>query len=763
MSYEVFDDVAFYYLVTSLLSVCLFPPTIYMIASCVYSKIKPQENVKKNFANTTNYEAAGTKLEIKQTFGQKYFKLKYFVFIVLWIIFIVLLTQLSQYKTTDLATFKPYEILEVEPDADDSTLKKAYRKLSLKWHPDKNPENSEEAEQEFIKVSKAYKMLTDPSLKEKFDMGEGTKGGEGQTSYTIGLPSYLTKEENSLKVLLVYFLFMIMLPPVCVFLWWRQASEYHETGALRDTINLYFHYMTEQLHAKYLVEILAASTEYRNLQERDNTQEAQAARHKLKVAVKEDMVKQKLSGNPAFAYIERGSVLLHAYLMRKEIPAVLQEDLKILLKDAHRLLGVMYDVAMARKYFKPANGCIELMQLLTQAIWFNENPLHQLPFLTSKEIRMSQRKNLHSLDRFKAATLEKKMKTFSSPSEGQWKEIERVANELPDMKMEHTCVCEDEEGVYEDDIVTLTVTLTRLRPGQIEMAGGVIRSAPSAEDDGDDDGNGDIVEVGEAGETDANLIHPGEDDDLELIELDNKESNLLETLPVAKAKPSRFAEGDGKLVHAPFFPYPKHERWMLMLMEKTKKTTRPIAVQKVPRFIDTVDVEIHIRVGQKGVWPYEVQAKCDSYVGCDISLPFKITVMKMSAAERTRREDQLQKGKEHGLDEAEDEEEEEEEGVWYYCYFSSFWEMVFNLIVLAVLLVFAVNFLQTRGYWQKFVQPVLDIFYKALHPIYIKVYSPLAPYVDPMVAVVLQGWDWLAAKLTVDADELIRLKEQQEL
>ena len=42
-----------------------------------------------------------------------------------------------------------YRTLGVTPEATDDQIKKAYRKLALKWHPDKNPENKEEAEKKF--------------------------------------------------------------------------------------------------------------------------------------------------------------------------------------------------------------------------------------------------------------------------------------------------------------------------------------------------------------------------------------------------------------------------------------------------------------------------------------------------------------------------------------------------------------------------------------------------------------------------------------
>ena len=48
-----------------------------------------------------------------------------------------------------------YEILEINSNATSEEIKKAYRKLSLKWHPDKNPTNREEAEEKFKEIADA--------------------------------------------------------------------------------------------------------------------------------------------------------------------------------------------------------------------------------------------------------------------------------------------------------------------------------------------------------------------------------------------------------------------------------------------------------------------------------------------------------------------------------------------------------------------------------------------------------------------------------
>lgn len=64
---------------------------------------------------------------------------------------------------------KLYDILEIKPEATETDIKKSYKKLSFKWHPDKNPDNVEEATKKFQEVSEAYAILIDGEKRAQYD------------------------------------------------------------------------------------------------------------------------------------------------------------------------------------------------------------------------------------------------------------------------------------------------------------------------------------------------------------------------------------------------------------------------------------------------------------------------------------------------------------------------------------------------------------------------------------------------------------------
>jgi len=72
-----------------------------------------------------------------------------------------------------------YDLLEVPVGASDGDIKKAYRKLAIKWHPDKNVDTKEESEAMFKKIAEAYEVLSDPEQRALYNQVgiEGLAGG----------------------------------------------------------------------------------------------------------------------------------------------------------------------------------------------------------------------------------------------------------------------------------------------------------------------------------------------------------------------------------------------------------------------------------------------------------------------------------------------------------------------------------------------------------------------------------------------------------
>ena len=76
-----------------------------------------------------------------------------------------------------------YQVLGVARSATTAEIGKAYKKLAVRYHPDKNPENKEEAESNFKKVSEAYECLSNEEKRRTYDQigkqGHGGPGGGG--------------------------------------------------------------------------------------------------------------------------------------------------------------------------------------------------------------------------------------------------------------------------------------------------------------------------------------------------------------------------------------------------------------------------------------------------------------------------------------------------------------------------------------------------------------------------------------------------------
>merc|ERR1719326_1646485 len=159
----------------------------------------------------------------------------------LWYVFILLISGLGDEKA--IAAFDPFAILEIDVGADDKVIKKAYRKLSLLYHPDKNPDDPLAASK-FIQITKAYQALTDEVAKRNYEK-YGNPDGPQTTKVGIGLPRFLLEKENHLMILCAFFFVLLFVVPMTFICYYQRQKQWSSSGVMVETLQFLGYYITE--------------------------------------------------------------------------------------------------------------------------------------------------------------------------------------------------------------------------------------------------------------------------------------------------------------------------------------------------------------------------------------------------------------------------------------------------------------------------------------------------------------------------------------
>uniref|UniRef100_A0A8B9K1N4 SEC63 homolog, protein translocation regulator n=1 Tax=Astyanax mexicanus TaxID=7994 RepID=A0A8B9K1N4_ASTMX len=550
-----------------------------------------------------------------------------------------------------------------------SEIKKQYRVLSLKYHPDKGGD-----EAMFMKIAKAYSALTNEESRKNWET-YGNPDGPRVTSFGIALPAWIVDQKNSMLVLLVYGLAFMVILPVVVGTWWYRSIRYSGDQILINTTQLFMHFMykTPTMNMK------------RNLKAR---------------------------------------VLVLTHLARMEVSENIEEDQRFVVKKCPALLQEMINVGCQLTMMATSRGgfraprltsienCMKLTQMTVQGLQEAKSPLLQLPHFEEEHLRycISKKYKVRSLQDLVSLKDSDRRSMLRFLGDEKYDEVKAVLGSLPHITMETKLQVlddEDSNNITAGSIVTVTVILTRKRMADVfekdqdpqapaeeasteEAQGdaaknktkvwqnkskGAKKAAKSkkkkltkkrpvpqqqtAKGDKTKQANGNVAgnEVAvvakeeeedlsdkgsESDEAEGNKDSPSERDeesdkqsDTEVDEITGDDEEEWEALQQSIQRRERaLLETKSKITHpvySLYFPEEKQEWWWLYIADRKDQTLVSMPYH-VCTLKDTEEVELKFPAPSKaGNYQYSVILRSDSYMGLDQIKPLKLEVHEAKA------------------------------------------------------------------------------------------------------------------------------------
>ncbi|XP_076883002.1 dnaJ protein ERDJ2A-like [Bidens hawaiensis] len=523
-----------------------------------------------------------------------------------WIMIGVLVDYVN-HLDHEIEVFNPFNILGLQFGASDSEIKKAYRRLAVQYHPDKNPDP--DAHKYFVEsISKAYQALTDPISREHF-VKYGHPDGQQGFKMGIALPHFLLNIKGSSGGILLLCIVgvCILLPLVAAALHLLKLRNYTVNNVRIPTIASYYMYMKPSLSPSKLMEVYVKCMEY--LEIPIYWTEAECLK-KIFTLVRSELnvdlrnIKQELAKffkhHPALVKAE---LLVQVHLTRQTeaLSPRLQKDFKRMMEPAPRLLNELMKIAVVIRpdlehgWLRSAISVMEFSQSIIQAVPLSARKATsaypegyasflQLPHFNDSVVKKIARKKVKTLQEFRDMKTEDRAELLSQTagfSAAEIQDIEAVLDIMPSVTFEISFGTEGDEGIQEDDIVTLQGRVT------LKRANGLTRVLP----------------------------------------------------------------------HAPLYPFPKEEYWWLILADES--SNRVWYWQRLSFMGDRVENGSRLVKGRfltlcEGNYDLTWYLLCDSWIGCDKKKKVKVKVKVVKRARGVSEEGPV-------LEEGEDVEEEIEE------------------------------------------------------------------------------------------------------
>lgn len=550
-----------------------------------------------------------------------------------YLIYTISVTQRTLPKLWD-----PYEVLGVSRSASEKEIDRFYKRLSVKYHPDKakpdasKNETIESINDRWVEMSKAYKALTDEDIRNNYLM-YGNPDGKQATSVGIAIPKWLVEEGNRAYVVLFYAALLGVFLPYTVGKWWYGTQALTKDRVLHASAGKLFREYKEDISEGGVVGAVSAGEEFQNpLKGANETKGAAKIETKIissGILSEADIDKLKKVDDP----VQRKALaLLWAYLGRIDLG---DEDLNrqkyevapiaLQLNNAFTSISLPFGVvsSILNSYHNSQN--------LIQAVPPSASPLLQLPYFTPElSTKISKTSKLPmTIQRFMSLPAQARRSLCKELSDTEYKQATKVASQIP-----HFQVAKAFFKVIGDRVVT---------PGSLVQL--VIK--------------GRIIPPGTKNVPEVNVL------DLEDIDPEEGDLDALHGRKSAKSRRRKTADGkyvedDAKdnsvqppLANAPYFAADHAPRWHVFLADSRagRVAVPPFTFTAFDRQIFNDDGTPTFKMltlrcqfqapPQVHAYLFTMHMLCDSYIGFDSKVDVILDVKDVSEANVVESEDEI--------------------------------------------------------------------------------------------------------------------------
>uniref|UniRef100_A0A2K6Q3K6 Translocation protein SEC63 homolog n=1 Tax=Rhinopithecus roxellana TaxID=61622 RepID=A0A2K6Q3K6_RHIRO len=674
----------FFYFLTSFVGLIVIPATYYLWPRDQNAEQIRLKNIRKVYGRCMWY-----RLRLLKPQPNIIPTVKKIVLLAGWALFLFLAYKVSK-TDREYQEYNPYEVLNLDPGATVAEIKKQYRLLSLKYHPDKGGD-----EVMFMRIAKAYAALTDEESRKNWEEFGNPDGNN--IIFLLNLYSFF----------ILSFLILFVGDQILI----RTTQIY-----------TYFVYKTRNMDMKRLIMVLAGASEFDPQYNKDATSRPTDNILIPQLIREIGSINLKKNEPPLTCpYSLKARVLLLSHLARMKIPETLEEDQQFMLKKCPALLQEMVNVicqliVMARnreerEFRAPTlaslENCMKLSQMAVQGLQQFKSPLLQLPHIEEDNLR-----RVSNHKKYKIKTIQDLVSLKESDrhtllhflEDEKYEEVMAVLGSFPYVTMDiKSQVLDDEDSnnITVGSLVTVLVKLTRQTMAEVfEKEQSICAAEEQPAEDGQGETNKnrtkggwqqkskgpkktakskkkkplkkkptpvllpqskqqkqkqangvvgnetavkeDEEEVSDKGsdseEEETNRDSQSEkddgsdrDSDREQDEKQNKddEAEWQELQQSIQRKERALLETKSKITHpvySLYFPEEKQEWWWLYIADRKEQTLISMPYH-VCTLKDTEEVELKFPApGKPGNYQYTVFLRSDSYMGLDQIKPLKLEV-----------------------------------------------------------------------------------------------------------------------------------------